>query len=67
MNICRQEVQHMCKAVEAFAKKESIYSAIESYDECDLEEDEIIKRIMRRFNIDRELAQKYFDDVFVTE
>lgn len=28
----KKEVQHMCKAVEAFAKKESIYSAIESYD-----------------------------------
>lgn len=54
----------MCNKIEAYAKKEAIFSAIESYDECDLSREEIIVKIMKRFDLTEDEANKYYAEVF---
>lgn len=61
----KKEVGRMCEKIQDFAKKEAIYSAIESYDDCGVSKEIIIEKIMKRFNLEKEIAEKYYDDVFV--
>lgn len=37
----------------AFVRREGIYEAIETYDECGLDQKETIERIMKRYDLTR--------------
>jgi hypothetical protein len=49
----------------AFVRREGIYEAIETYDECGLDQKETIERIMKRYDLTREQAEQYYSDVFI--
>lgn len=57
----------MCEKIERYAKKESIIAAIELCDEIGLDKAEIIKRIMKKFDLSQKDALLYYDEVFVTQ
>lgn len=58
----------MCDKVEAYAKKEKIYSAIEIYvEEFSITKEQIIPKLTKRFNITKEDAESYYDDVFAVK
>lgn len=61
-----KEVENMCNKVEIYAEKKSIYSAIESYDECGLDKATIVEKIVKRFDLTLEEAEQYYEDVLVT-
>lgn len=64
----KEEVSKMCDKVEAYAKKEKIYSAIEIYaEEYSLTKEQIIPKLTKRFNITKEDAESYYDDVFAVK
>lgn len=64
----KQEVDHMCDKIEKYAEKyardKEVLSAIKSYEEFDLSRDDIVKRIMSRFDLTEEEANAYYDDAF---
>ena len=58
-------VSEVCAVVEAYAKNEIVYAVIESYIDCDLDKDTIIEKIRTRFNLTKEEAEAYYDDISV--
>lgn len=57
----------MCDKIEKYAKKESIIAVIEAYDDDGLDKAEIIKKIMKKFDLSQKDALLYYDEVFVTQ
>ena len=54
----------MCDKIQKFADRESIYNVIDVYmEEISLSKEEIIQRIMIRFNLTEEDAESYCDEV----
>ena len=55
----------MCDKIQKYADKESVYNVIEVYmEEYSLTKEEIIPRIMKRFDITKEDTESYYNDVF---
>jgi len=58
------EVNHMCEKIESYAKKKAIYAVIAVLEEINMPQDQIKMKIMSRFNLSEEEANKYYEDFF---
>lgn len=66
----KKEVDRMCDKVEAYAKEyakeESISNVIEALDRAGLPREEVISNLSIQFNLSKEDAEAYYDDMLVT-
>lgn len=63
----KEEVSKMCELIEKYARDKVIRGAIESMNDADVSKKKIIKVVGKRYNLTKEEAESYYEDIFAVK
>lgn len=58
----KKEVERMCQKIEDYAKKQSVITAIEIWTEENVAKENILKKVIKKFNISKEFAEECYEE-----